>query len=202
MGSEGERFHLGIAVQVIEELMSIADGQVVLRRDAVTGMVSVDPQASISRIGSRAYPPALADLAVQLRFELAQVGRRMQPRLLCSAEWPLGCSADWGTGDAGSEGWLASLWTEVCVVLAQAVDARRFGLNPDDAMAQQQAQFAEQAQAALAQTPGHPAPLEEQVQPSHETAHCWQLPRPLDAKVPDLSCASLPWWPSDCKGGL
>ncbi len=62
-----------IAVQVIEELMSIADGQVVLRRDAATGMVSVDPQASISRIGSRAYPPALADLAVQLRFELAQV---------------------------------------------------------------------------------------------------------------------------------
>ena len=53
--------------------MSIADGQVVLRRDADTGAVSVDPQASISRIGARAYPPALADLAVQLRFELAQV---------------------------------------------------------------------------------------------------------------------------------
>ena len=68
---------MGTAVQVIEELMSIADGQVVLRRDAATGMVSVDPQASISRIGSRAYPPALADLAVQLRFELAQVGRHM-----------------------------------------------------------------------------------------------------------------------------
>ena len=68
------RRHLGMAVQVIEELMSIADGQVVLRRDGATGMVSVDPQASISRIGSRAYPPALADLAVQLRFELAQVG--------------------------------------------------------------------------------------------------------------------------------
>ena len=65
---------MGTALQVIEELMSIADGQVVLRRDAATGMVSVDPQASISRIGSRAYPPALADLAVQLRFELAQVG--------------------------------------------------------------------------------------------------------------------------------
>lgn len=55
--------------------MSIADGQVVLRRDADTGAVSVDPQASISRIGARAYPPALADLAVQLRFELAQVIR-------------------------------------------------------------------------------------------------------------------------------
>ena len=60
-------------MQVIEELMSIADGQVVLQRDADTGAVSVDPQASISRIGARAYPPALADLAIQLRFELAQV---------------------------------------------------------------------------------------------------------------------------------
>ena len=66
--------------------MSIADGQVVLRRDAATGMVSVDPQASISRIGSRAYPPALADLAVQLRFELAQVGWHFAaapPTVLC-----------------------------------------------------------------------------------------------------------------------
>ena len=56
----------------------------------------------------------------------------------------------------------------------QAVDARRFGLNPDDVTAQQQAQFAEHAQAALAQTPGHPAPLEEQVQPPSDVAHSWQ----------------------------
>ena len=53
--------------------MSIADGQVVLQRDSATGAVGVNPQASISRIGSRAYPPALADLAIDLRFELAQV---------------------------------------------------------------------------------------------------------------------------------
>ena len=70
-------------------------------------------------------------------------------------------------------GW--SLWTEIRAVLVQAVDARRFGLISNNATAQQQAQFAEQAQAALAQTPGHPAPLEEQVQPSSEIAHCWQL---------------------------
>ena len=62
-----------LPVQVIEELMSIADGQVVFHRDIETGTVSVNPQASISRIGSRAYPPALAELAVDLRFELAQV---------------------------------------------------------------------------------------------------------------------------------
>ena len=60
-------------LQVIEELMSIADGQVVLQRDSATGAVGVNPQASISRIGSRAYPPALAELAIDLRFELAQV---------------------------------------------------------------------------------------------------------------------------------
>lgn len=61
------------AAQVVEEFMSIADGQVVLQRESGSGRVTVDPQASVSRIGSRAYPPALADLAVQLRFELAQV---------------------------------------------------------------------------------------------------------------------------------
>ena len=88
--TEEEWLHPGIAAQVIEELMSIADGQVVLRRDAASGMVSVDPQASISRIGGRAYPPALADLAVQLRFELAQVGWCMQPRLLRPAASPWG----------------------------------------------------------------------------------------------------------------
>ena len=45
----------------------------------------------------------------------------------------------------------------------QAADARRFVGDPSDATARQQALFAEQAQAALAQTPGHPVPLEEQV---------------------------------------
>ncbi|KAK9915373.1 hypothetical protein WJX75_008150 [Coccomyxa subellipsoidea] len=105
-----------VRTEVVEEFMSIADGQVVLQREAGSGRVSVDPQASVSRIGSRAYPPALADLAVQLRFELAQ-----------------------------------------------AVDAARFGHDPDAAAVRQQACFAEQARAALAQTPGHPVPLEEQV---------------------------------------
>lgn len=45
----------------------------------------------------------------------------------------------------------------------QAVDAARFGHDPDAAAVRQQACFAEQARAALAQTPGHPVPLEEQV---------------------------------------
>ncbi|CAL8468619.1 g8159 [Coccomyxa elongata] len=105
-----------VRTEVLEEFMSIADGQVVLQRESGSGRVTVDPQASVSRIGSRAYPPALADLAVQLRFELAQ-----------------------------------------------AVDAARFGHDPDAAALREQASFAEQARAALAQTPGHPVPLEEQV---------------------------------------
>lgn len=54
--------------------MSIADGQVVLV-PGPSGAPRVDPAVSISRIGGRAYPPALATLAPQLRFELVQVCR-------------------------------------------------------------------------------------------------------------------------------
>ncbi|KAK9824846.1 hypothetical protein WJX81_006563 [Elliptochloris bilobata] len=60
-----------VRMEVVEEVMSIADGQVVLV-PGPGGLPVVDPAASISRIGGRAYPPALATLAPQLRFELAQ----------------------------------------------------------------------------------------------------------------------------------
>lgn len=48
--------------------MSISDGQVVLQRqrDAPTGGVTVNPQASCSRIGGRAYYPAMSALAPQV----------------------------------------------------------------------------------------------------------------------------------------
>ena len=48
--------------------MSITDGQVVMRagRDPATGGLLVDPQLSVSRIGGRAYAPALEALAVQV----------------------------------------------------------------------------------------------------------------------------------------
>lgn len=63
-----------LRTEVVEEFMSITDGQIVLRqvRDVPTGGVSVNPQLSVSRIGSRAYSPAIASLAPQVRFELAQ----------------------------------------------------------------------------------------------------------------------------------
>ena len=63
-----------LSTEVVEEFMSMADGQLVLQhtRDSVTGGPRVDPRLSVSRIGSRAYSPAIADLASLVRFELAQ----------------------------------------------------------------------------------------------------------------------------------
>lgn len=63
-----------LSTEVVEEFMSMADGQLVLQnaRDVVTGGPRVDPSLSVSRIGSRAYSPAIADLASLVRFELAQ----------------------------------------------------------------------------------------------------------------------------------
>jgi F0F1-type ATP synthase alpha subunit len=60
--------------EVVEEFMSMADGQVVLQnsRDSATGGPDIDARLSVSRIGSRAYAPAIADLASLVRFELAQ----------------------------------------------------------------------------------------------------------------------------------
>lgn len=60
---------LDVGSQVVEEFMSLADGQTVLRPgggDAAAG-VSVDAALSVSRIGSRAFPPALEALAPQIR---------------------------------------------------------------------------------------------------------------------------------------
>lgn len=50
--------------------MSITDGQVVLlaRPDGPEAPINVDPRLSVSRIGTRAYPPALETLAPQIRY--------------------------------------------------------------------------------------------------------------------------------------
>lgn len=63
-----------LKTEVVEEFMSMADGQVVLEhsRDEITGGPRVDPRLSVSRIGSRAHSPAISDLASLVRFELAQ----------------------------------------------------------------------------------------------------------------------------------
>ena len=138
------------ALQVVEEFMSIADGQLVLTAESrsthaaaassqqqpasssedsqtnqqargqtwpdLTGS-NVDVSASVSRIGCRAYPPAMAVLAPSIRFDLAQ-----------------------------------------------AIDAERFGTDKaESGMQHQQLRRAALLKAALAQRSRHPVPLEEQV---------------------------------------
>lgn len=78
---------------------------------------NVDVSTSVSRIGSRAYPPAMASLAPSIRFDLAQ-----------------------------------------------AADAAKFAFDRVmTPLQQQQLQRAALLQAALAQQPRHPVPMEEQV---------------------------------------
>ena len=147
-------WHALYALQVVEEFMSIADGQLVLTLDSrsaqeaspasseastsqqqptahqhesghhadrqgwqgLTGS-NVDVSASVSRIGCRAYPAAMATLAPSIRFDLAQ-----------------------------------------------AVDAHRFGTDrAESSLQHQQLQRAALLEAALAQPARQPVPLEEQV---------------------------------------
>eukprot|EP00892_Ulva_mutabilis_P004027 jgi/Ulvmu1/1997/UM012_0159.1 len=61
------------ASMLLEEFMSIADGQAVLRAAAAGERpLTLDCTTSLSRLGSRAYPPALKDLAPKVRLELTQ----------------------------------------------------------------------------------------------------------------------------------
>ena len=79
--------------------MSITDGQVVLRprQGGPESPILVDPRLSVSRIGSRAYPQALEDLATQIRSA--------SPQTLTPCCLPLGTSGhhllaevDWSAG--------------------------------------------------------------------------------------------------------
>ncbi|GMH44862.1 hypothetical protein BSKO_12814 [Bryopsis sp. KO-2023] len=64
--------------EVIEEFMSISDGQVILDPQDDSGKSDLDAPVnmrttgSISRIGTRAYPPIMQAVASQIRFDLAQ----------------------------------------------------------------------------------------------------------------------------------
>ena len=49
--------------------------------------VSVDPLQSVSRIGSRAYPPALEDLAPTIRLELAQAADGNHDSIYVAVIW-------------------------------------------------------------------------------------------------------------------
>jgi len=65
-----------MATEVVEEFISIADGQLVLaERDGSAGAGApyrVNPRLSITRLGTRAYYKALEAVATQARLDLAQ----------------------------------------------------------------------------------------------------------------------------------
>ncbi|GAB4817334.1 hypothetical protein N2152v2_004380 [Parachlorella kessleri] len=139
-GPADERMTDELRTEVVEEMMSIADGQAVLRRqrDGATGGVTLNPQASVSRIGSRAYYPAMAALAPQ---------------------------ASRGVVANREGGWLAGRLSTVRLDLAQAVDAQRFaaGAGAPDAVALRTLQRAALLEAALAQPLRSTCSLQQQV---------------------------------------
>jgi len=61
-----------VRTEAVEEFMSIADGQAVFVRAPGGGAPRVDAAASVSRVGARAYPPALRSIAPSIRLDLAQ----------------------------------------------------------------------------------------------------------------------------------
>ncbi|KAI8466349.1 MAG: alpha subunit of mitochondrial F1F0 ATP synthase [Monoraphidium minutum] len=75
-----------LATDAVEEFMSISDGQLVLESAAPAPgggapLYRVNPRLSITRIGARAYPQVLEELAPQIRLQLAQAddARRFAP---------------------------------------------------------------------------------------------------------------------------
>jgi len=70
-----------LSTEVVEEFISIADGQLVLEGvRAAGGSYRANPRLSVTRIGTRALPRALDALAPQIRLGLAQAedARRFQ----------------------------------------------------------------------------------------------------------------------------
>ncbi|KIY91673.1 F1F0 ATP synthase, alpha subunit, partial [Monoraphidium neglectum] len=72
-----------LGTEAVEEFMSISDGQLVLEAPPPSlspssppadgpGPYRANPKLSITRIGSRAYPKVLEELAPQIRLQLAQ----------------------------------------------------------------------------------------------------------------------------------
>ncbi|KXZ53834.1 hypothetical protein GPECTOR_6g752 [Gonium pectorale] len=152
-GGSGE-----LATEVVEEFISIADGQVVLDRaqrqqqqaaaapspspsPSPSVAYTVNPKLSITRIGTRAYHKAMEQLAPQVRLDLAQADDAR--RFSASASSPLGSAAS-GNSMASAD------------LLPGA------GSGPGSAEERADA-LARRLSAALLQRPGRPAQLPEQV---------------------------------------
>eukprot|EP00798_Chlamydomonas_sp_ICE-L_P012133 gene12133-15243_t len=62
-----------LKTEAVEEFISIADGQLVLEAaPSSSGAYTMNPKLSITRVGSKAYPKALGQLAPQIRLGLNQ----------------------------------------------------------------------------------------------------------------------------------
>ncbi|EFJ50639.1 F1F0 ATP synthase, subunit alpha, mitochondrial [Volvox carteri f. nagariensis] len=155
-----------LATEVVEEFISIADGQVVLEGSqqrskqqqavlspssasssassaAAPPAYSVNPKLSITRIGTRAYYKALEQLAPQVRLDLAQAddARRFGGAAAAASTSSAASGSSLDLGGGGSGGGAVRL--SVADLRADAL-ARRLS-------------------AALLQSPGRPASLAEQV---------------------------------------
>lgn len=145
-----------VRTEVIEEFMSIADGQAVFVRPLLSasaaaaaakgggdppqrGPPSVEPASSISRIGGRALPVALRPLAASLRLDLSQAA---------DAERFGGGGGGDGDGSAGASG------TATASATATAATATAAAAPPSKRSAT--VARAARTRAALLQPAGHP----------------------------------------------
>ena len=135
--------------------MSIADGQVVLeeRPDVCTRGITVDPKASVSRIGSRAFPGALEPLAPQIRC-----GRPCNPVMANNPPKP--ATIHMQQALHSPDGRAA---TPHRLELVQAGDARRYASDREDPVVARKEAYSQAVAAILQQPPGQPATLEEEV---------------------------------------
>ena len=115
--------------------MSISDGQIVLQRTSAT-TVSLDFSNSLSRMGVRAYAPAMQTLCPPMRLRLAQVRAAWSGTTVCH------------------------LCSSLRQLSLQAADEDRFGVGLETTEAKG---FSGRLQAALQQQPGCPAALCDQV---------------------------------------
>ncbi|PNW77022.1 hypothetical protein CHLRE_10g419050v5 [Chlamydomonas reinhardtii] len=144
-----------LATEVVEEFISIADGQVVLDRRSTaaaspSSSYAVNPKLSITRIGTRAYYKALELLAPQVRLDLAQADDARR----------FGATASAASGSS-----IASADLSAAPAAGGAAGMAAAALRADA--------IAQRLSAALLQTPGEPVALAEQVVTLYAVLRGW-----------------------------
>lgn len=152
-----------VRTEVIEEFMSIADGQAVFVRPKLQagggkegggsgggsgnrGPPSVEPASSISRIGGRALPAALRTLAATLRLDLSQAADA--ERFGGGGDGSSGAGSSGGRAAGGGGG------ASTAAAAAAAATATTAATAPSSTVAR-----AARTRAALLQPAGHPTPV-------------------------------------------